>query len=237
MASGAPRALVLAPMRSELRPVVRAMSGRPGTLGGTPVYEGTAGATAITTAQIGVGPDAARRATQALLDAADFDHVVVSGIAGGIGPDVAVGELMTPAVVEDLATGRRFEPAPLGERGSTGTIGTTHELILDEGRLAGLVARGVVGLDMETSAVAEVCEARGTPWSVFRVVSDRPQDGLLDHGVFEMLEVDGTINVGRALRYVAARPTRVRHLARLARDSGGAARRAARAAVAACAAL
>jgi adenosylhomocysteine nucleosidase len=224
-------------MRSELRPVVRALSARRSMLDDTPVYTGTAGSTAVTAAMIGVGPEAARRSTEQLLQASAFDHVVVSGIAGGIGPDVEVGDLMTPAAVEDLSTGRRFVPAPLGGHTQAGTIGTTEELILDEARLAGLVARGLVGLDMETAAVAEVCEGSGVPWSVFRVVSDRPQDGLLDDGIMTMLQADGTINARRALLYVATRPGRIGALARLARDSGGAARRAARAAVAACATL
>lgn len=228
---------MLTPMRSEMRPVVRALSARRSTLGGMPVYMGAAGSTTVTVAMIGVGPDAARRATEQALDAGRVDHVVVCGIAGGIAPDIEVGDLMTPAHVEDLATGRQFAPVALGGHGQAGIIGTTHELILDEGRLAELVQRGIIGLDMETAAVAEVCERRALPWSVFRVVSDRPQDGLFEHGIMELLESDGTVNVRRAASYVAARPSRVRPLARLARDFGGAARRAARATVAACATL
>ena len=149
-------------------------------------------------------------------------------------PALAVGSLVIPSTVEDLASGRRYEATPLGDHRPDGVIGTTHELILDEGRLAALVERGVVALDMETAAVADVCEAHGCPWSAYRVVSDRPQDGLLDHGVFEMLEADGTVHLGRAIRYVVAHPARIRHLARLARDSSAAASLAARTAVAAC---
>lgn len=116
-------------------------------------------------------------------------------------------------------------------------LSTTAELIVDDSEIAALVERGIVALDMETAAVASVCEERGLPWSVFRAVSDRPEDGLLDHGVFELLETDGSINLGRALRYLAAHPWRAKPLARLAGDSAGAARRAARAAVAAAATL
>ena len=237
MPAGRRRALVLAPMASELRPVVRAMSGRPGRLGDRAVHRGRAGDCDVTAAMIGVGPEAARRSTEALLDAAEVDHVVVSGIAGGIGPGLEVGDLMVPAEVEDLASGRRFSPATFAPHTASGTIATTHELILDDARLAEMVERGIIVLDMETAAVGEVCEGRGVPWSVFRVVSDRPSDGLLEHGIIELLESDGTVNVARALRYLAARPTRVGPMYRLARDFGGAARRAARAAVAACASL
>ncbi|MDE3086143.1 MAG: hypothetical protein KGJ77_05190 [Acidobacteriota bacterium] len=237
MAPAAPKVLALAPMRSELRPLVRALGAEPSRLGTLPVHVGRAGRAEVTVALIGVGPDEARAATGRLLDAAGFDHVVVSGIAGGIGPGGSVGDSVAPEAVEDLASGRRYTPAPLGDRRPAGVLLTTAELILDDDHIRSLVERGVVALDMETSAVAEVCEARGRPWSVFRVVSDRPEDGLLDHGVFELLESDGSVDVARALRYVARRPGRVRHLARLARDSGGAARRAAQEAAAACATL
>ncbi len=237
---GAPRrVLVLAPMRSEWRPVVRAMAavGR-SRMGGMPVFIGRAGRAVLTVAMIGVGPSAARRATERLLGAASFDHVVVSGIAGGIGSAIAVGDLVTPSEVEDLTTGRRFTPATLGDHEPCGVVATTAaELILDEERLEALSDRGVVALDMETAAVAEVCQLRGRPWSVFRVVSDRPRDGLLDHGVFDLLESDGTIDAVRTLRYVVGRPWRIGPLARLARDSGAAARKAARVTVEGCATL
>ncbi|HLX87590.1 MAG TPA: hypothetical protein VKR22_03875 [Acidimicrobiales bacterium] len=235
--ASAPRALVLCPMRSELRPVLRLISARPSTLGASPVHTGTSGSTDVTAAMIGVGPAAAREATQRLLDSGSFDHVVVSGIAGGIGPDLEVGDLVTPAELEDLATGKRFTPTVLGPHQAAGTIATTHELILDDDRLRELVDRGIVGLDMESSAVAEVCEARGLPCSIFRVVSDRPQDGLLEPGVMDMLQADGTINAPKALKFLVTHPHRMGPLIRLGRDAGAATRRAARHAVAACATL
>lgn len=237
MGETGPRVLMLAPMRSELRPLVRLMGGRPDRLGGVAVHVGRAGRATITAAMIGVGPAAARSATEKLLDAGPFDHVVVSGIAGGVGDSAPVGELVTPAEVEDLSSGRRFTPTTLGYHPPAGVLSTTAELIVDPAAVAALLDRGVVALDMETAAVAEVSEQRGRPWSVFRVISDRPEDGLLDQGVFELLERDGTVNVARTLRYVLAKPARLRPLARLGRDAAGAARKAARAAVSASATL
>jgi nucleoside phosphorylase len=38
---------------------------------------------------------------------------------------------------------------------------------------------GCLGVDMESSAVAEVCEAQGCPWSVYRCIGDRQFDGSL----------------------------------------------------------
>lgn len=232
-----PTPLVLAPMRSELRPVVKALRAKPQLIAGIPVHAGSAGGRPVMAALIGVGPPAARAATARLLDTGAFSHVVVSGIAGGIAPHLEVGSLMVPHAVEDLATGERFEPASVGPEVAAGVIGTTAELIVEDDRLRALVERGIMGLDMETAAVASVCQERDVPWSAFRVVSDRPQDGLLEHGVFELLETDGSINLGRTLRYLSGDPRRVKPLMRLARDSAGAARAAALAAVAACATL
>ena len=231
--------LVLAPMRSELKPVVRQLhASRAKVPGATEAYRGTAHPASVTAALIGVGPVSARRSTERLLDGGNYDHVVVSGIAGGIGPGMESGTLITPAEVEDLSTGSRFEPITPSGHVPRGTIATTTtELILDEGAVAALVERGIVGLDMETAAVADVCQERGVAWSVFRVVSDRPQDGLLEPAVMDMLRADGTIDAGRALRFLVSHPGRVPALARLARDGGRATRRAATAAVAACATL
>lgn len=236
--SGSKRVAVLAPMRSELRPVVRALqANRRDVAGATLSYAARLGDTDVVAAIIGVGPHAAAEATTALLDGGHFDHVMVSGICGGIGPAVAVGDLITPAAVEDLTTGQRYEPAALSGHTPAGTIATTHELITDMDRVGELAARGVVALDMETSAVGSVCQGRSVPWSVFRVVSDRPQDGLLDDSVFELLERDGSVNVAKALALVVRHPGRFGQFLRLARDAAGATRRAARESAAACRSL
>lgn len=230
--------LVLAPMRSELKPVVRQLGAtRAEVPGATEAYRADLHPASVTAALIGVGPAAARESTERLLGGGSYDHVVVSGIAGGIGPGVEVGALITPATVEDLSTGSRYQPVTPSGHVPSGTIATTADLITDDEAVAALVERGIVGLDMETSAVADVCQAIGVPWSVFRVVSDRPQDGLLEPGVFEILERDGSINLGRAARYILRNPVRIGALNRLGRDSSAAARRAAREAVAACASL
>jgi adenosylhomocysteine nucleosidase len=234
--------VVLAPMRSELRPVVRALSGRPDKVGDVDVHRGRVGGRDVVAGLIGVGPEAARRSTQRLLGALAGDgvavsHVLVSGIAGGIGPGIEVGDTVVPDVVVDLASGQEFASAPCPGASASGTIATTHELILDARRLAGLADRGIVALDMETAAVAEVCAAQGRPWSAFRVISDRPQDGLLDESVMGMLNPDGSTNPWAAARHILTHPWRLRALARLGRDATAAASKAAVAAVAGAAEL
>ena len=226
------RFLVLAPMRSELRSVVRAFGLRRSQH--PTEYRGTLGAGDVVAALIGVGPTAATAATASLLDRHGDVHVVVSGIAGGIDPEVPVGTTVVPETVFDLGSGEERRPAPLGEVAQSGRVATTADFITAEHDLAALRSRGVVAVDMESAAVGAVCDERGVPWSVFRCISDRPHDGLADDAVFGLLRPDGSADAAAVLRFVLRRPGRVSDLARLGRDAGKAASRAARLAARAC---
>jgi len=205
-------------MRPELTPVVRALKLKKATLGRRTVYTGKLGTTDIVATLIGMGTARAADATEAVLDSSTFDHVVVVGVAGGIGPDVELGDLIVPEVVVDRAAGSEHRPAPLGNHVPSGRIATGDDLLDDDHAFTLLVNDGVVALDMETSAVARVCESRGVPWSAFRGISDRPRDGLVDQAVFELGKADGSADLVAVVRYVAADPRRVKVLARLARD-------------------
>jgi nucleoside phosphorylase len=216
-------------MRLELRPLARflCLRARPGADGR---LAGSLGQLEVVAATAGVGPRAAARAAERLLDAEAVDHVVVVGIAGGVGAGSAVGDLVVPERVLDLATGAEHRPAPLGTRAPRGALATADRLIVDPGEIARLERQGVVAIDMETAAIAAVCERRGCAWSVFRAISDRAGDPAVDPAVLGLAGVDGRPDALAVARYLARRPWRVALLARLARDSGRAARAAASAA-------
>lgn len=221
------RALVLAPMSLELRPLVKRLGARSSTANGTAVYTARHGGIDVVVSQIGVGPSAARASTEQLLDRLHVDHVVVCGIAGGIDPDSVIGGVVVPDTVVDVSSGRKYQTSPLGTLQQSGTVGTVDELITDPVRLAGLVDEGVVALEMESSGVGEVCDRRGVPWSVVRVISDRPNDGLADDAVMEALRPDGSVDVLAALRVMAVKPSRIPGFLQLGRDASMAARKAA----------
>jgi len=164
-------------------------------------------------------------------------RVVVSGIAGGIGEGLVVGDTVVPDTVVDYASGASFRSASAPGRTAAGAIATVDELILDPERLGAIVDDGIVALDMETAAVAEVCATRGVPWSAVRVISDRPVDGLLDEGLMTMLRPDGSVDPVAALRHIVTHPGRLPGLVRLGRDASAAAAKAARTSVAMVAAL
>jgi adenosylhomocysteine nucleosidase len=228
---GAPRIAVLAPMRPELRPLVRPLSLRRAESAGGALQKGSIGRVEIVATVTGIGPAAAARATERVLDSGAIDHVVVVGIAGGIGRAVALGDLVVPERVVDLSSGSVHRPRPLGDVPARGTLVTSDGLIVDPAVFARLERDGVVAIDMETAAVAAVCERRGCPWSVFRAISDRAGDPTIDPTVFGLAGPEGEPNLGAIARFVLTRPWRLPQLVPLARGMRRAADTAAAAAV------
>jgi adenosylhomocysteine nucleosidase len=232
---------ILAPMPSELRRVVKRMGLRRAAsdAAGRTAHEGRVGEVAVVAAMTGMGPEAAEAATNRMLDAdpgavADVvDHIVVVGIAGGIGDRQSIGDLVQPEVVIDDRTGREYRPHALGPSslsGGGGALHTSAELVTDPERVAALRARGVVALDMETAAIAAVCDERGVPWSVFRTISDRSRDGLADEAILGLAHPDGSPNLRAVARFVLRHPARIPYLVRLGRDAAAATKAAASAA-------
>lgn len=214
-------------MPMELRPLRRRLQLRKTELG----YTGRIGDRGVIAVVTGIGTARAHAATLRLLDEVDVERVVVVGIAGAIDNTTPIGTLIVPELVVDSPDGAQYRPAPLGLGDAHWTLWTTDDLILEPAAHAALRARGVVALDMETAAIARVCEKRCVPWSVVRAISDRASDGSVDAQIAGLTRPDGTANVPAAMRYLLRYPGALPRLIRLARGSGLAADRAAEAAV------
>lgn len=180
----------------------------------------------------GMGTALATEGTQRLLDAVTPEHVVVVGITGAVENETPLGALVVPERVIDAATGRVHHHHPIGGATTHGAMWTT-DVITPPGELPALREQGVVALDMETAAIAQVCEERGVPWSVFRAISDRASDGTVDDEVFHLSRQDGTPDPRAIVRYVLRHPGRVPRLARMGKAMKTATVRAADAAIAA----
>jgi nucleoside phosphorylase len=220
-------------MPSELGPLVREASLRPERSGKGRVYRGRVGNALIVATLTGIGTRAAARAAEQLLDSEPLDHLIVVGIAGGVGRALAIGDIVVPELVVDGASGQAYQPAPLGGLPNWGTLQSSDEFVAEPDRVARLVERGVVAVDMETASIAAVCARRNCPWSVVRAISDRA--GELPADILGLVKPDGSPNFRAAAYYILTHPGRLPLLLTLARDSGRAARAAARTAVRACA--
>lgn len=201
---GEGRVLVVTAMRSEAKPLRKAAP---------------AGVDVVVT---GMGTRLAADATSAALDAAGYERVVMIGIAGGVGPSVTVGDLVVPELVLDHLSGEELRPHRFGPVVPRGLLHTSDELIQEPAAVAALVARGVVGLDMETAAVGRVCRDRGVPWSVFRGISDHAEHLPVDPAVLAMTGPEGEPKPAAVAKYLATHPHKVGGLARLAKGANAA---------------
>ncbi|BBU22640.1 5'-methylthioadenosine/S-adenosylhomocysteine nucleosidase [Mycobacterium xenopi] len=219
-------------MPRELRPLRRRLglhrteSGYIGRVGEHPTI---AIVTGIGTAQAHAAT--AQAATAQLLDTVKVEWVIVVGISGAIDNQTPIGTLVLPELVVSGADCSQYRPKPLRLGDAHGTLWTTDSLLVDPRVHADLRNRGVVSLDMETAAIAKVCEQRGVPWSVLRAVSDRASDGSVDAEILGLANPDGRANSPAAARYLLRHPGAWLRLVRLARGSKLASERAAEAAI------
>ena len=229
------RVAIIAPMPNELRPVVELLGlRRTGERGGMPLFTGTVDGTEVVATRTGIGPARAEAATEELLGMTDVDRVLVDGIAGGLEPVSAVGDLIVPEAVVDAATGERFRATPTPGLAVRGVIrmGGEDDYALGDGDVARLLDEGFTALDMETAAVARVCERHGIPWLAFRAISDIAGDSSLGPVMMTLVNPDGTPRAGAALRFLLRHPHRIPRLVRLGRDARAATVTAAEAAAA-----
>lgn len=228
--SEAERVAVLCAMTSELRPLVRLAGLAPVHDG---VFAGTVGAHAVTARIMGVGPERAASTAERVLEAGGVDRVCVVGIAGRLDPSLAIGQVLVPEVVVEGDTGAEHRTPPWDRIDPRGRLVTFGDFGAEVAAIPRLRAEGCSAVDMETAAVAAVCERHGCPWAAFRAISDDATDGTIDAEIAAMARPDGSADTGAALRYLLRRPWRLPRLARLGRDAAAAARAAAAAALAA----
>lgn len=230
MPSSQKRVAILAPMRPELKAVVKA-GGLTRTSNGTVFsHQGSIGDWSVSAGIIGMGPVMAREATERMLATGPFDHVMVVGIAGGLDPTLPVGSLIVPSRVRLHPDGPVHTTRPLPSRVPDGGLMTTIGLFSDDEIWQPILASGYGAVDMEASGVGDACESANVDWSVYRGISDRPDEHIVDQGVFALSKEDGSPDFMAVAKYVARDPRRVKALAHLNRCMGVAAKVAAEAA-------
>jgi nucleoside phosphorylase len=236
MADSRTTVAMLAPMVPELAPLKKKIPLERTDLGdGAYTHVGHVGDVKVVAAITGIGTKPAMEATERLLDQIQIDHLMVVGIAGGMGPTVEIGDLVIPEVVIDEATGKQYRPSVLGNAKPRGSIVTSDRFGYDDATNAKMIADGVLGLDMETSAIGAVCERRGVPWTAYRGISDRGDDDTVDIEILELAGADGSGNFKALAWYLLRKPWKIAHLKNLAKGTTLAVNAAADAAIAACA--
>jgi adenosylhomocysteine nucleosidase len=165
----------------------------------------------------GVGFDAARRATEAIV-ALNHPTVVLSvGFAGALDESLRVGDLLEPRFVVDSRDGTRTDT------GSGRGVLISFPAVADAEQKAKLrKSYGAQAVDMEAAAVAKGAEARGLRFAAVKAISD--EVGFAMPPVDRFIAADGNFRAGRFALYAAARPLLWPNLLRLAQNSAKAAR-------------
>ncbi len=218
-------------MPMEVVPLKRKLSLEKTAIGSLEVYAGSLGERPVVAIVTGIGGVLATQGVERLVEAMDIEEVVVVGITGAVDNETPIGTLILPAVVVHGTTGAEYRPKKFGGVNPRGKMWTSDELITDLDVIARLRTDGVIALDMETAAIAEICQRRNVPWSVFRAVSDRATEVSLDDEVFHLINRDGTYNVKKICTFFVKYPGRLPALLRIAKDAKLAAEHAAAAAV------
>jgi adenosylhomocysteine nucleosidase len=170
------------------------------------------------------------RAEAARLLAGGAVGLVSFGLAGGLSPAAASGDLvLAEAVVlpsgqhiaTDLAWRSRvsalIEAAGRAPH-QAAVAGSDRLLATVAAKRALFAATGAVAVDMESHAVAEVADAAGRPFLVLRAIAD-PADKALPRAATVALGPDGEVRPLAVARALLERPGELPTLLRLGRQS------------------
>lgn len=165
----------------------------------------------------GIGANAARRATEAVIEESHPGRVISVGFAGALDGTLKVAEVLQPRTVVNAADGARTDTG-LGQ-GTLVSYPAVADLVQKQ-RLG--KAYGSVAVDMEAAAVAQGAQARGVEFGALKAISDSADFAMPPTERF--VASDGQFRSARFVLHVAARPWLWRRTIVLARNSGRASR-------------
>jgi adenosylhomocysteine nucleosidase len=176
-----------------------------------PVIEGELGGKIIAVAVSGTGRQAARRAAELLIVGHRPRWVISAGFAGGLNPAFARNDLVLPDELIDRQGARHLVAKPpelgAGRPHKTGRLLTVDQLVArreEKTELWQTVQADLV--DMETTAVAAVCQEKLVRFLSIRVISDDAHAELPGE-LAKLMTRKGSYRVGAALRAVWQRPS------------------------------
>ncbi len=213
---------MVAAQREETRALEARLEGREqapagwttGRLGGRPI------ALLVT----GEGLEMGRRGAERLLATVEVEALVGLGVAGGLTPDLDVGDVLIGERVLSPDGGELVAPDrstfEADDEALRGTLVTSERIATTADAKRSLAARleleQLAAVDLESSAWAAAAEAAGRPWVIARAISDPAGEDLpLDFERFRGR--DGRISRARLAAYVVTRPHLVPKLNRLRR--------------------
>jgi adenosylhomocysteine nucleosidase len=164
----------------------------------------------------GIGPKAARRATEAIIHLYAPVLVQSVGFAGALDSTLKVGTVLTPISVIDVQDGSRIEAG--GGHWVVVSVAQTAS-VAQKAKLA--EAYGAHAVDMESAAVARGARAHDIAFVGLKAISDEVDFAL--PSLERFIAADGRFRSLPFTAFLAVRPWLWRRLIQLARNSAKAA--------------
>jgi len=170
---------------------------------------------------VGIGRKNAEKAVRGFLDSRSKpDLVVTCGFAGGLDPDLKLGDVVYDFSDSELRTPISELPARLGAAGAkpakfycADRIATTvaeKKKLRDE--------TGADAVEMESAAIHAVCVEQGVPCVTVRVISDTAHEDLpLDFN--QLAKADLSLDFGKLFLAIAKSPGKIPALMQLGKKT------------------
>jgi adenosylhomocysteine nucleosidase len=165
----------------------------------------------------GIGAEAARRATEAVIVLYQPDLVQSVGFAGALDPALTVGEIFTPNTVIDARDSSSVETST-----GRGVLVSAAAIVGPEQKAKLADAYGAHAVDMEAAAVARAAQARSVGFMAVKVISDERNFPMLPMDTF--VAGDGQFRTGKFVIFATLRPWLWPLVIQLARNSEKASR-------------
>jgi len=195
---------VIAALKEEIDPLLQSLEDvETSRWGGRTVYQGKIGDCQVVMVAGGVGKVKAAACTQYVIDHFSIEALICTGVAGAVNPRLHAGDLVIsrktlqhdfdPGDPELLKKFRRrwLESDPglvklalnaakelgLADRCRPGNVLTGDQAVVSQDRRRWLwQTLRADCVDMESAAVAQVCQINGVPWVIVRAISDSAEE-------------------------------------------------------------
>jgi len=165
----------------------------------------------------GIGTEAARRATEAIIALYAPSVVYSAGFAGALDAHMKVGDILEPRWVINASDGSRVDTGA-GE----GTLLTFGSVASPQQKAKLQDSFRALAVDMEAAAVARAAEVRGVRFAALKVISD--EAGFVFPSMERFVDANGQFREVQFALFSALRPWLWPRVAQLARNSGRASR-------------
>jgi adenosylhomocysteine nucleosidase len=164
----------------------------------------------------GIGPEAARRAAEAVISLFQPSVVWSAGFAGALDPALRVGDVLQPRRIIDCGDGS----STLSHAGE-GVLVSFVSIAMPAQKAKLRDSFAAQAVDMEAAAVARAAEARGIAFAAVKAISDESTFAFPEMEQF--VDSNGQFSENKFALYAALRPWLWPRVLRLTRNSGRAA--------------